>query len=651
MFHIDENFAYLPIKKIARQKVKNIPVYNFGVDGDESYVAGGVAVHNCTAPTYSTDSLHSAVVEVIVMEGARFRYTTIQNWSSNVYNLVTKRATAYKNSIMEWVDANLGCLTADAQVFLNPAGPVSIAAVKPGDHIYSLDFEEFKPKKFRVNAVRCTGVRKTFRLTTQNFREVKATANHPFLTLQKTPYSAYPKLSWQSLENLQKGSLIAMLTALPDEGKPRIIEYTYPKKDGRGLKTHVSIPKETSEDLLWFLGLYLGDGFIERDPKSRRPRRTYLAIPPKDRARPRLLQTLKKVFEADWKQKGILVTINSAVLADFILHLGFDGTAKTKTIPSWIFSLPLRQKLSFIEGYLDSDGHVRNGSKNASIEKGQITFASANRKLLENIKLLMISCGLNPLKISTYSKKRILYKGKEKQYVTHYLTLNLKENLKRIREKTPSSPCIQFTKVRDIEPLGEEAVYDIEVDGAHNFIANGLIVHNSKLTMKYPSIYLMEPGARGDILSVAFAGKGQHQDAGGKVVHVAPHTSSHILSKSVSQHGGRSSYRGLVKVTKGCSDVKVNVCCDALIMDKESRSDTYPTMEIDEKNVDIGHEASVSKIGDEQLFYLRSRGLSESQASSMIVSGFIEPIVKELPMEYAVEMNRLIQLQMEGSVG
>ena len=173
----------------------------------------------------------------------------------------------------------------------------------------------------------------------------------------------------------------------------------------------------------------------------------------------------------------------------------------------------------------------------------------------------------------------------------------------------------------------------------------------SKLTMKYPSIYLMEPGARGDILSVAFAGKGQHQDAGGKVVHVAPHTSSHILSKSVSQHGGRSSYRGLVKVNKGCSDVKVNVCCDALIMDKESRSDTYPYMEIDEKNVDIGHEASVSKIGDEQLFYLRSRGLSEAQASSMIVSGFIEPIVKELPMEYAVEMNRLIQLQMEGSVG
>ncbi|MDO8494770.1 MAG: Fe-S cluster assembly protein SufB [Deltaproteobacteria bacterium] len=173
----------------------------------------------------------------------------------------------------------------------------------------------------------------------------------------------------------------------------------------------------------------------------------------------------------------------------------------------------------------------------------------------------------------------------------------------------------------------------------------------SKLTMKYPSIYLMEPGAKGDILSIAYAGKAQHQDAGGKIVHCAPHTSSHVLSKSVSQHGGRSSYRGLVKVLPNCDDVKVNVCCDALIMDSDSKSDTYPYMEIDEKDVDIGHEATVSKIGDEQLFYLRSRGLSEAQANSMIVSGFIEPIVKELPMEYAIEMNRLIQLQMEGSVG
>jgi len=173
----------------------------------------------------------------------------------------------------------------------------------------------------------------------------------------------------------------------------------------------------------------------------------------------------------------------------------------------------------------------------------------------------------------------------------------------------------------------------------------------SKVTMKYPSCYLMGPGAHGEILSMAFARAGQHQDAGGKMVHFAPYTSSKITSKSISKAGGRSSYRGLVKVYKGARGVRSNVVCDALILDPQSRSDTYPYIEIDEDDVMIGHEASVSKIGEEQLFYLMSRGLSEEDATTMVVSGFIEPLVKELPMEYAVEMNRLIQLQMEGSVG
>jgi Fe-S cluster assembly protein SufB len=173
----------------------------------------------------------------------------------------------------------------------------------------------------------------------------------------------------------------------------------------------------------------------------------------------------------------------------------------------------------------------------------------------------------------------------------------------------------------------------------------------SKLTMKYPAVYMMEPGAHGEILSIAFAGRGQHQDAGAKVVHRAPNTTSKITSKSISMHGGRASYRGLLKVEKGATGSKSNVVCDALLLDETSRSDTYPYIEIDEDDVTVGHEASVSKIGDEQLFYLMSRGLDEEQAVSMVVNGFIEPLVRELPMEYAVEMNRLIQLQMEGSIG
>ena len=173
----------------------------------------------------------------------------------------------------------------------------------------------------------------------------------------------------------------------------------------------------------------------------------------------------------------------------------------------------------------------------------------------------------------------------------------------------------------------------------------------SHLTMKYPAVHMMEPGARGEILSIAFAGPNQHQDAGAKLVHCAPDTTGQIVSKSISKDGGRSSYRGLARVEKGAHNARCNVVCDALILDPESRSDTYPYIEILEQDVSIGHEASVSRIGEEQLFYLMSRGLSESEASTMIVNGFIEPLVKELPMEYAVELNRLIQLQMEGSVG
>jgi Fe-S cluster assembly protein SufB len=173
----------------------------------------------------------------------------------------------------------------------------------------------------------------------------------------------------------------------------------------------------------------------------------------------------------------------------------------------------------------------------------------------------------------------------------------------------------------------------------------------SKLTMKYPSCYLMENGAHGEMLSMAFAGPGQVQDAGTKMVHFAPNTTSKVVSKSISKGGGRASFRGLLKIYNGAKGAKSSVVCDALLLDPKSRSDTYPTIEIDESDVTVGHEASVSKVGEEQLFYLMSRGLSEEEATTMVVSGFIEPLVKELPMEYAVEMNRLIQLQMEGSIG
>jgi Fe-S cluster assembly protein SufB len=188
----------------------------------------------------------------------------------------------------------------------------------------------------------------------------------------------------------------------------------------------------------------------------------------------------------------------------------------------------------------------------------------------------------------------------------------------------------------------------VQRDGVMEWIDANL---GSKVTMKYPSVYLVGERAHGEVLSVAFAADGQHQDAGAKMVHAAPRTTSLITSKSISKGTGRTSYRGLVKIYPGCKRSKSTVRCDALILDERAQSDTYPYMEIDEEDVTIGHEASVSKIGEEQLFYLMSRGLSESEATAMVVNGFIEPIVKTLPMDYAIEMNRLITLQMAGAIG
>lgn len=173
----------------------------------------------------------------------------------------------------------------------------------------------------------------------------------------------------------------------------------------------------------------------------------------------------------------------------------------------------------------------------------------------------------------------------------------------------------------------------------------------SKLTMKYPAVILAEEGAHGEVLSIAFAGHGQHQDAGAKITHLAPNTTSQIISKSISKDGGRASYRGLLKIAPEAHHSRSNVVCDALLLDDESRSDTYPTIEVEAQQVTMGHEASVSKIGEDQLFYLMSRGISEDEANAMIVNGFLEPLVKELPMEYALELNRLIQIQLEGTIG
>lgn len=638
----------LPLQAYFRINAKNMGQFErtLIIADTGSYVH---YTEGCTAPIYTTDLLHAAVVEILVKKGARVRYTTIQNWSKNVYNLVTKRMFIEEEGFGEWIDGNLGCLTGDTKIFTNPRGPIEISKVRTGETIYSLDLNTLLPQKQKIIALKQNGRKKIYKVITENYREIRATSHHPFLTFKRKSLSNITELTWEKLENLQKGSQIGILNYLPNDGESKVIQYSYTAKGSR-IKNHPRIPTTSSPELLWLLGLYLGDGYMDRS-KTGKARRIYYAVPPKDRVRKKLIKLIEHIFYVDWKEKGISVTINSSVLADFFLKLGFSGTAKDKKIPSWIWNLPLEEKLSFIEGCLDADGYVRKHKIVSGNEFRQLVFASCNKALLEDLKLLMITCGLNPLKISTYVKERILYKNKEKIYTSHYLTLNYKDNLERIRNKNSEFGGISFVGIKSIEFVGEEDVYDIEVEGTHNFIANGIIVHNSQLTMKYPSVYLKGRKARGEVLSLAFAGKDQHQDAGGKAIHLAPETSSVISSKSISKDGGRTSYRGFLKVVKGAENSKSTVRCDALILDPQSRSDTYPTMDIEEERVTIGHEASISKIGEDQLFYFQSRGISQAQAEAMIVNGFVEPIVRELPMEYAVELNRLIQLEMTGAVG
>lgn len=578
-------------------------------------------VEGCTAPVYSKDALHAAVVEVIVKPGARFRYTTIQNWSKDVYNLVTKRAHVQEKGIMEWVDGNLGCLTGESKVFLNN-NIKEIKDVEVGDTVYCLG-DTLKTERRKILAKKYSGEQQVYKLTTENKREIEATANHPFLALRKIGKQSV--LKWEPLENLTENDQVAISGTLPDHGKPYRIEFNRAK----GTKKSITYPLESTVDLMWFLGFYIGDGCCDST-------RTYFAVPESDKSHIRVKTLLKEMFGLDYDIKGCVVRTSSVNFVLFIKQLDFASNAKSKRVPQWIYTLPQDQKRAFINGYIDADGHRRGNHKNISI-------TSVSKELLEDVKILAMSCGLNPRKISKWSRTEKKPLGKETKTYEHYFLYFSDELL---------TEDLIFSKISKIELQGTKPTYDIEIEGSHNFIANGFFVHNSKLTMKYPSCYLVGDGAHGEVLSIAYAGHPeQHQDAGAKMIHIAPNTSSTIISKSVSAHGGRSSYRGLVTVLPSAPNARSRVECDALILDEASRSDTYPTMKINESSAQIEHEATVSKIGEEKLFYLMSRGLTEVEAMSLIVSGFIEPIVKSLPLEYAVELNRLIELEMEGSVG
>ncbi len=735
------------------------------------------------------------------------------------------------------VGAQFECLSGDSVIFTNPKGPVRIKDIEPDTVVFSLDEVSNRFVRTKVKRVAYKGKRQVYELKVGT-KTIKATHNHPFLALvhRKKEGGRRGRYSreWKYLSELSKGDLIAVMKKVPSDGSSQHL----PSIETSSRDRTYSLPRTTSEDLLWFLGLYLGDGFIHNE-KGKRKCRIEIAIPEKDTAlRSELCAVIKRVFNYSAKTGDAWrVTIGSTAIARWIQKIGFYGRARTKHVPTWVFNLPANEVLAFLGGYIDADGHVRDAKKNHDI-----SMTSVNKKLLQSVRYLCACQGIGTSNINEF-KQPYTYKGHTREVIAYRMQLS--GNFDQVKCRSPArvdrmnkrkwhhnlthvgnstfkkhtSEEFGFARIKSIQRAGIEPVYDIEIDGPHNFISEGILVHNSesvyhslredlsklgviftdmdtalkehpeivkkylgtiiptgdnkfaalnsavwsggsfvyvppgvkvgvplqayfrinaknmgqfertliivdegadvhyiegctapvystdslhaavvevialkdakvryttiqnwsgdvynlvtkraiahenatvewidgnlgsKITMKYPSVILKGRNSKADILSIAFAGKNQHQDAGAKVIHLAPDTTSRIVSKSVSKDGGRTSYRGLLRIGKGARNVKSTVQCDALLLDDTSRSDTYPTMRIEEDDATIAHEATVGKVGQEQLFYLMQRGLSEEQAMALIVLGFIAEFTKALPLEYSIELNKLIELEMEGSIG
>ncbi|MDQ1401901.1 MAG: Fe-S cluster assembly protein SufB [Actinomycetota bacterium] len=645
-------------------------------------------IEGCSAPVYSSDSLHSAVVELVALPGSRITYTTIQNWSPNVYNLVTKRARAETEAHVEWIDGNIGCL-AEGSTVTTPGGTKAIELVTPGDQVLSFD-EAAGELCFRtVTATRFSGHQPVREVRTGE-RRLRVTDNHPFFsyTYDRDRAKKLGRYALGYVRADQVSEAIVPRTSI-DYGSPHKLvqpetvtrflgsnQYADGFESIRSRTSRLDVPEETTDDLMWLFGLFVGDGSIERQPAKNggtRWARVTFSVPTNDRARARLSAVMAAVMpgaDASERADGVTVRWASVELADLIEGNGFTGSAHTKRMPLWVLDLPESQRLAFVAGYLDSDGCFPRGRRCFNVK-------SVNRELLEDLGRVLTSLGIPARLHSEFDgERRVTVVGNEvtargshriefpaDARLLDHVSPQLRTaalaatppSLKWFRKVGRSNIVLPETvEIRKVDVSDTKVVaptWDIEVEGTGNFVSEGFIVHNSRLTMKYPSVYLMGPKASGEVLSVAYAGAGQHQDAGAKMVHAAPETTSTIISKSISKDGGRTSYRGLVHVDEGATGSKSFVRCDALLLDDHSQSDTFPYMEVGERDAQIGHEATVSKVGDEQLFYLMSRGLSEEQAMGMIVNGFIEPVTRTLPMEYAVEWSRLIELQMEGSVG
>jgi Fe-S cluster assembly protein SufB len=544
--------------------------------------------------------------------------------------------------------------------------------------------------------------------------ELNVTEEHPLLVVRRERLNNRNhtfKPQWVEACTVKTGDYLAIPVPQPEE-EP-VMAYSTPVMVGRGrhepVERQVNFPQEA--DFYRLLGYFLSEGHVDNEHyisfSFNAAENAYLSDVSE------LIERYfeKSPIANQPRQNGQTLVLSSTQNARAFAH-EFGSSVYEKRVPEWVLNASPELLAELVRGMWSGDGSydgVKNMFRYNTISPAlAYAFRDALLRLgiaasvniqprtapRQDIYAVIISSPCNPqfgqivgvdapagsLSGSPFQmdEKYLYVPIREiavEEMETEVYNFSVEEDESYVCEGVVSHNCTAPSYTTDsfhsgvieiVVKKGARVRYTTIQNwstNVYNLVTQRSIVHEngtmewvdanlgSKVTMKYPSCYLVGPGARGEILSMAFAGPGQHQDAGGKVIHFAPHTSSKITSKSISKGGGRASYRGLLKVYKGAEDVRSNVVCDALLLDPQSRSDTYPSIEIDEEDVTIGHEASVSKVGEEQLFYLMSRGLTEEEATTMVVSGFIEPLVKELPMEYAVEMNRLIQLQMEGSIG
>ncbi len=606
---------------------------------------------------------------------------------------------AEEGSFVHYVE---GCLPAGEQV-VTPTGWVNIESIKPGDLV--LD-EGGNPAKVRAVMTRpYRGELITIRPVSP-LNTFQLTPEHPVLCVRRERVQFKRKVRsprWKAEVDTR-----LLLDAQPEyvpAGELREGDFlVFPKPK----PTAETVP--FSPEQLRLLGYYLAEGsaYIHRTLKV--PFMTFTLGENEREAVEELVFLIEHltgkraqvVYQP--KRHAVNIASYSRELMEFCLEHAGKG-ASTKRLSDTIMSLPAEALRPLIDAYFKGDGNIcwKGNSEMCRINTASEALARQIQTLLARLGIYA-SIAQRKGGEDTIQGRRIRRKD---QYVVVWT------NNRRMGEVRDAGDYF-LVPIKQIERTPYEGfVFNLDVESPNSYGVRGFAVHNctapvyaeealhsavveiivkpgarvryttiqnwskdvynlvtkravayrdavmewvdgnigSRLTQKYPSVYLMEPGARGEVLSVAFAGDGQHQDTGGKIIHAAPYTSGRITSKSISKGTGRASYRGLVQVLPGAHHSKCNVECDALLLDENAKTDTYPYIEINEKEVTIGHEARVSKVSEEQLFYLQSRGLKKDEALTLIVSGFIEPLAKQLPMEYAVELNRLIELEMEGSVG